>query len=132
MFLKIDFQPSFAKANNLRLQQPHFGHLSTAATVRVHYDGIFFLYALGGSVSPIRKRTKEREIEYGHYCEKTSQRAKTLKFLLKKVGLSRRHNRQCVTLYKSIHSTPINKKKPLVARKIIGLKLKNFQKIFAQ
>ena len=35
MFLKIDFQPSFAKANNLRLQQPYFGHLSTAATVRV-------------------------------------------------------------------------------------------------
>ena len=33
--LKMNFQPSSAKANNLRLQQPHFGRLSTAATVRV-------------------------------------------------------------------------------------------------
>ena len=33
--LKINFQPSSVKANNLRLQQPHFGHLSTAATVRI-------------------------------------------------------------------------------------------------
>ena len=33
--LKINFQPSSAKANNPRLQQPHFGHLSSAATVRV-------------------------------------------------------------------------------------------------
>ena len=31
---KYYFQPLSAKANNLQLQQPHFGRLSTAATVR--------------------------------------------------------------------------------------------------
>ena len=31
----MNFQPLSIKPNNLRLQQPHFGHLSTAATVRI-------------------------------------------------------------------------------------------------
>ena len=33
--LKINFQPSSVKANNLRLQHPRLGRLSTAATVRI-------------------------------------------------------------------------------------------------
>ena len=31
----MNFQPLSIKPNNLRLQQPHFCHLSTAATVRI-------------------------------------------------------------------------------------------------
>ena len=31
----MNLQPLSAKATNLRLQQPHFGLLSTAATVRI-------------------------------------------------------------------------------------------------
>ena len=31
----MNFQPLSTKANNLRLQQPYFGRLSTAATVRI-------------------------------------------------------------------------------------------------
>uniref|UniRef100_UPI004055E663 hypothetical protein n=1 Tax=Alistipes sp. TaxID=1872444 RepID=UPI004055E663 len=37
--MKASFQTTSANANNLRLQQSHCGHLSTAATVRISVVG---------------------------------------------------------------------------------------------
>ncbi|MBR4969005.1 MAG: hypothetical protein IKY57_02470 [Alistipes sp.] len=48
--MKINFQPSSVNAHNLRLQQPHFGRLSTAEVARLSVVGFFSFRWLGRSV----------------------------------------------------------------------------------
>ena len=48
----MNFQPSSAKANNLRLQQPHFGHLSASAAVRFLVGGVSIVGLVVQLVAP--------------------------------------------------------------------------------